>query len=191
MSENYKLMVNDFDENKQEYANLNAYLTNGQAYHNWVEKPKIAYAFIKRQDLPDRLNKNRIINIGVDGSFIKTKNVSSNQSLRFRNSYNDLLPHITYRYHYDDVGGKEDQVNINYTTDITLPERMNLVTLIDSSSQTSFYLGNMDLKKAYNHHLNIDISRINASGNRSITKSLRVQSGITDNKIISAPFMTV
>lgn len=188
MSENYKLMVNDFDENKQEYANLNAYLTNGQAYHNWVEKPKIAYAFIKRQDLPDRLNKNRIINIGVDGSFIKTKNVSSNQSLRFRNSYNDLLPHITYRYHYDDVGGKEDQVNINYTTDITLPERMNLVTLIDSSSQTSFYLGNMDLKKAYNHHLNIDISRINASGNRSITKSLRVQSGITDNKIIFSSF---
>jgi hypothetical protein len=77
------------------------------------------------------------------------ENISVNTKLN--QSFSDILPSAMYQYNFSQT----NNINFNYRTSTNQPSLTQLQPVLDQSNINSQYIGNPNLRRSYNHNINL------------------------------------
>lgn len=87
--------------------------------------------------------------VSLQEATLTGENISVNAKLN--QQFTDLLPSAMYQYNFSQT----NNININYRTSTNQPSLTQLQPVLDQSNINNQYIGNPNLKRSYNHNINL------------------------------------
>jgi outer membrane receptor protein involved in Fe transport len=165
----------NFDDQNQEYFNLDTALSNTFENTYIAQKGGLSYRF-----------NNKKINVSTGLNF-QYSSLSSDQEFPqefgFQKSFRNVLPQASFNYRFS----REKNLRIFYRTSTNAPSVNQLQNVLDNSNPLSFTSGNPNLKQEFNHSISLRYGNTNAT--RATSLFFFANASFTNNNITNATYL--
>jgi hypothetical protein len=105
--------------------------------------------------------------------------VNTSTNTKIKQEFKDILPSATYQYNFSQT----QNLNFNYRTSTNQPSLTQLQPVLDQSNINNQTIGNPNLKRTYNHNLNLRYFSTKILSQRNFFALLNAQ--FADNSIVN------
>ncbi|MBC3784087.1 outer membrane beta-barrel family protein [Spirosoma utsteinense] len=163
--------VNDYNEETQQYDQLNRDLSNRFLNTFLTNRGGITWQ-------TKRLKYNYALGFDAQQASLASDNITRDTS--FTRTFTNLLPNALFTYNF----GKSRTLRFQYRTRINAPSVSQLQPVPDNTNPLNIRLGNASLQPEYSHNLSVNFNRFEPSTFRSLFALLNLSR--TNNKIVNA-----
>ena len=179
---NTKNSIGDLDLTSQTY-NINTYLSNNQTTNTLTEVPSFTIAKSWYKRLSNRFNRNITIDASAKHKFLYQDNRSEKDFQDIKRSYSNFIPAASFRYYMNQYGEYNNNLSVNFNTDIQIPTIEQLAPLTDSSRIYSLQKGNINLHEANIKTFSMSFYHYDQRGKNTLNYNFRITGSLINNAL--------
>lgn len=188
LNSNNHSQVADFNRSTSDYTD-NAYLSNTLHTNTLNETPCLTVMKTFSKRLSNRFNRNLVFNVSAKQQFSLQDNRSDKSFQNIRRSYSNFVPAASVRYYKNQYGEYNNNISLNFNTNIVIPTINHLAPLTDSSNVYSLQKGNINLREAKVKTINMYFFHDDQHGKNTLNYNINADVSFISNAFADSIFI--
>lgn len=144
----------------------------------------IRKSYYKR--LSNRYNKNLSLNFSPKLKYISQDNHSQKSFQNIKKTYNRFMPDASINYTDYQYGDYYRSFNLNFRTDIRIPNIQQLAPLVDSTNLYYVQRGNINLREAVDKSISFDFNHSDQTTKNTLSYGIQLKAGMINSNIVDS-----